>query len=692
MTRHNISRSLRYRADQSGLLLSGANIPLTFQRTLIDRPTIDQALVTGLSIAVNHTLVAMIQESIQGVALVASGGKSTSAVDRRRWSRVAIAGDVVAFGAGIALQRWFRQKRREPLPQAAVRTGGFWLSMTGAVGGVIGALQEVQWTVRGESATLVPVVVPAAGLFAAALEFHRRRLEKLDTDLPPSAVDVSAVKAIGLGLAVAGTASAVGLGERWLADGVSRGAAHVVPANPELLRVLGHAVALAGIAFGTKALIEQVFARLEAGEGALEQAFDIPPANPLVSGSLGSDVDFGSLSKQGRRYCWTVYSPEKIREVVGESDVKAPIRVYVGLAGADTEEARVALVLAELERTGAFERKYLLVDSPTGTGYVNYAAVGALELLTRGDCASAAMQYAARPSVLSLDRVSEGRGQARLLLDALHARLQEIPEDRRPKLVLFGESLGAWTSQDPFVDRGTEGLVDTGIDHAIWIGTPHFSKWKEQVLFDDRSDVDRSLVGVFNDIGEWHATPAEERAKIRYVMITHHNDGVALFGPELAIQAPEWLGPSETRPSSVPKAMRWMPSTTFLQVLVDMKNSATVIPGQFAAKGHDYRADLVPFFQQVLGLPATPEQLVAISDCLQQEELDRSEWIKAHGQAGKSLAAAIIDARIAAAVADGQDPNVALSELVHGVADDQFGAGGGAHVPDAHKNENTTSG
>ena len=108
--------------------------------------------------------------------------------------------------------------------------------------------------------------------------------------------------------------------------------------------------------------------------------------------------------------------------------------------------------------------------------------------------------------------------------------------------MLFGESLGAWTSQDPFVDRGTQGLVDTGIDHAIWIGTPHFSKWKEQVLFDGRADVDPSIVRVFSNISEWHALDPEERAGIRYVMITHHDDGVALFGPELAIQAPEWLG------------------------------------------------------------------------------------------------------------------------------------------------------
>ena len=79
------------------------------------------------------------------------------------------------------------------------------------------------------------------------------------------------------------------------------------------------------------------------------------------------------------------------------------------------------------------------------------------------------------------------------------------PPGKRPKFVLFGESLGAWTSQDAFVDQGTQGLVDAGVDHAIWIGTPHFSKWKEQVLYDDRPDVDRDLIGVFNDIGEWRS-------------------------------------------------------------------------------------------------------------------------------------------------------------------------------------------
>ena len=85
-------------------------------------------------------------------------------------------------------------------------------------------------------------------------------------------------------------------------------------------------------------------------------------------------------------------------------------------------------------------------------------------------------------------------------------------------------------------------------------------------------------------------------------MITHYDDGVGVFGPELAIQAPEWLGDTAERHPTVPKGMRWMPTTSFFQVLVDMKNAANVVPGVFAARGHDYRADLLPFFHRVLGL------------------------------------------------------------------------------------------
>ncbi|MGZ8764577.1 MAG: alpha/beta-hydrolase family protein [Acidimicrobiia bacterium] len=683
MPRRRFSSSLARRADQAGILVAGMNVPLTFQRTLMPRNTMDQAIVTGLSIAANHALVSLVQESIQsGALLVLGGGKRKGRnFDDRTWSQATIALDLVAVGAGIAIQRGLRQRHREPLPRATARTGGFVLAASGGAGAIIGVLQEAFAFSRGKARGTVPMVVPAASALAVVGEYRRRRAEHLDTGLPPEGVAASPAKALALGVLVTGAVSSMGLGERVLADAVATGTGRVLRVNPELLRPLGHAAAMLALTGATRVLVEKMYGSIEKREESVEAAFDVPPPNPFVSGSLDSHVDFSTLARQGRRFAWTVTSVDKIEEVMGEAATASPIRVYVGLESAEDEDARVALVLDELDRTGAFDRSWLLVDSPTGTGYVNYAAVNALELLSRGDCATVAMQYAAKPSVLSLGQVNEGRRQARLLLNALHARLTTMPADRRPKLVLFGESLGAWTSQDPFVDRGTQGLVDTGIDHSIWIGTPHFSKWKEQVLFDDRPDVDAGLVGVFSEIEEWKALEPAEREKLRYVMITHHDDGVAVFGPELAIQAPEWLGPPETRPTHVPRAMRWVPTTTFFQVLVDMKNSANVVPGKFAAKGHDYRGDLLPFFHATLGFAATEEQLDRIGTWLELEELQRSEWIKAHGAAGKSLASAIIEATIVEARELGEDANAVLARLVHAVAEDQFGAGGGASVP-----------
>jgi uncharacterized membrane protein len=286
------------------------------------------------------------------------------------------------------------------------------------------------------------------------------------------------------------------------------------------------------------------------------------------------------------------------------------------------------------------------------------------------------MQYSARPSPLSLDRVSEGRRHLRLLLAALEARLRDRPESRRPKIMLFGESLGAWSSQDPFVGKGTKGLQDAGVDRAIWIGTPHFSKWKEQVLFDEGPEIDRNVVGKFSSIDDYDALGEKERAQIQYVMITHDEDGVAVFGPELMVQAPPWLGRPEDRAPTVPPGMQWMPTTAFLQVLVDMKNSATVVPGVFEAKGHDYRADLLPFFHALLDRPATPQQLDRIAEFLQRREKVRSEWINRHGAAGGSLSATIV--RRWLEEHHDTDGDETFTRVVREILDEEFGVTGDA--------------
>jgi uncharacterized membrane protein len=641
MPRHD--RSLSYRAQQTGLLVAATNIPLTFQRTLMPRNTADQALITGLSFAANNALVGLVQESLQSAALLLAGGKNRTGADSRRWSRAAIAVDGAAVVAGFGIQRLVAQRDGEKLSRSALRTAGFWLSTTGTAGGLIGGLQEAMETRAERRNASTFVVVPAGAALAVGGELWRRRRAKLDAGLNADDGQESVVKSLALGFGVALGATALSGLERGIADRIARVAGHVLPGPEELWRPLAHAASIGLLAAGTKQLVERGFGMIETREESVEPCFDLPPLNGNLSGSLDSVVPFETLSKQGRRLVWNMQGKGMIEKVMAE-DALDPIRVYVGLESAETDDKRVDLAMQELERTGAFHRAWLLIDAPTGTGYVNYAAVSALEMLSRGNCATVAMQYAARPSPLSLDRVGEGHHQTRKLLEAVAGRLRNVPEGEKPKVVLFGESLGAWTSQDAVINRGTQGLLDLGIDYAIWIGTPHFSQWKEQVLRDHRPDTLPELIGVFNDLAEWEALPESKREQIRYVMITHHNDGVARFGPELIFQAPSWLGAPDTRWKQIPKGMRWFPNTTFFQVLVDMKNSANVVPGQFAATGHDYRADLLPFFRAVLGFKVSDEQMTRIDRYLEDREVLRSEWVKQHGHADTSLAASVLTA------------------------------------------------
>jgi uncharacterized membrane protein len=155
------------------------------------------------------------------------------------------------------------------------------------------------------------------------------------------------------------------------------------------------------------------------------------------------------------------------------------------------------------------------------------------------------------------------------------------------------------------------------------------SKWKEEVLKSDRPDVDRALVGRFNDFGELEALDPEARRRLRYVMITHANDAVGHFGLDLLVRAPDWLGPAATRAATVPGAQQWRSPTTFVQTLVDMKNAANVVPGQFEAKGHDYRADLARFIREVYALRATDDQLAAVERALRAAELERKRLLDA---------------------------------------------------------------
>ena len=425
VARIGFSRNLGARADQAGLLVSAVNLPVTFQRTLMPRPLADQAIVTGLSVATNHALVALLQEVIQATAFVVARPGPDRTHDAR-WSRLTLALDAAAIGAGIAVQRAFSQRHREPLTRAAVRTGGFWLSVTGAAGGAVGVLQEATGSTHGRTRRTFPAVLPATAVLAGVNAARVHRAAAADADMPEQA-GASPLKSVALGTAVAAGTSMFVLAERSIANSIARGAARVLPGPQQVWQPLGHAATLAGFGALARVLVERAFAGIEAKETAVEAAFDIAPPNPLLSGSRASLVPFDTLSRQGRRFVWTVTTQQQIEELIGEPAVAMPIRVYAGLESAPDEAARVKLLFDELDRTGAFDRKWLFLASPTGTGYVNYAAVSAFELLARGDCATFAMQYAARPSFLSLDRVKEGRRQSAVAVRGARPEARPTP-------------------------------------------------------------------------------------------------------------------------------------------------------------------------------------------------------------------------------------------------------------------------
>ncbi|HXJ63974.1 MAG TPA: alpha/beta-hydrolase family protein, partial [Actinomycetota bacterium] len=581
------------------------------------RTTRDQGVVTGLATAAHYGIAAVIQGSIEEVARRVAGRRADDERPARE-RRAVLIGDLAAMAAGFAAERALRRRDGEALARGALRTAAHWLGVVAFSGLAVGLVEEAA---GGE----VPLVgLPAGTAMASGLAFRRRRREQAQPGATAEASHVSGAKALGIGLGVGATAAGMALVEGRLAAAAGRAFGSVLPGDERTWRLAGHAWALSALGIPAAVLVHRWYGRIEAGAERVEEAFDTPPASGLVSGGPGSPVGWATLGRQGRRNVSTAVRPAWIEAVMGEPAVAEPIRVYVGLDSAPTEQERVDLAMRELERAGAFDRDLLLVVTPTGTGYVAYVVVESAEYLSKGSVASVALQYSLRPSVLSVDRVGVGRRQTRLLLERLRDRLGT--SGRRPRVALYGESLGALAAQGAFEGRGAAGPAELGVDRALWAGTPGFARWREEVA-PGGSPVDPA-VGVFDRFEQVEALEPKARSRLRFVFLTHDEDPVAKFGLELLVRAPDWLGPPATRPPGVPRSETWQTPTTFLQTLVDMKNSVDLAPGHFDARGHDYRGEAARFVREVFALPATDGQLAAVEAALRRFETARAVRIR----------------------------------------------------------------
>ena len=359
----------------------------------------------------------------------------------------------------------------------------------------------------------------------------------------------------------------------------------------------------------------------------LAPAYSAPPDNPMVSGSRESLLPFADLGWEGRRYVSDVVTPVLIEQVMGEPAVAQPIRTYVGFNSEPRyRTGRAELALAELERTGAFDRSTLLLVSPTGTGWVDNTLIEAAEFLTRGDIATCCIQYARYPSFLSVQKVALGRAQFRLLLWGVKLRLAGLPPEQRPRVLVFGESLGAWTSSDVIMFQGIQGFEHYAIDRALWVGLPWLAKWSRSGMSRGSSTlVPPGTVGGFDRHEQLAALDHEERARLRAVVLSHDNDPIAVVGPDLLMQRPFWLANGQ-HGRGVPDTLRWQPLITFVQTGMDAMNVLVSEPGDFGSFGHDYRADMARFVRDTYGFPeCTDAQLANVEKTLRSLEIERAD-------------------------------------------------------------------
>ncbi len=344
-----------------------------------------------------------------------------------------------------------------------------------------------------------------------------------------------------------------------------------------------------------------------------------PPTTTLRSGGPESLVSWASLGHQGRIFITGGPSVDELARFNGAPAIE-PIRTYAGLGSAQDIRATAEMAARELQRTGGLDRKVVAVATTTGTGWVNEAEASALEYMFNGDTAIVSMQYSFLPSWISFLVDKENARQAgQALFEAVDELVRAMPEAQRPKLVVFGESLGSFGGEAPFLALNnlvarTDGALFSGptFNNTIWTDLtrdrdPGSPMWLP--IYDDGYNV--RFVARPENLNR----PDKPWPKIRAVYLQHASDPIAWWTPDLLFRAPDWL--REPRGYDVSPRMEWIPVVTFLQVSADMAVAIDVPDGH----GHVYVRDVVNAWADVLHPPGwTPEDTERLRPMMRSNE------------------------------------------------------------------------
>ena len=665
-------------SSRAGFLLGAYYTGSSLQPNLLSRGTRDQAVISGVAATVGYAWGTSVHSALRSTA------DRLPMAQRSAGGRLAagIVVDVAAALLGTATMRLVPPREHEHSSRSLIRLGGVGLTSAGLAG--LGA--DTLEPLRGKPGFHATGIGAALGALLGAYALTRPGTASRGSLGPDDTVasedvvrEMSAAKGVAAGLAVTGLLLGVSRGESAVSTAAARAAAKALGGRPDDHRALGRLIAaatLAGLGWGAVTAASTALSK----QGLSPEAGHLdPPTVPEVSGGPGSLVSWTDQTRESRRWLSMTLDPEHIESVMDES-ARQPIRVYAPLDAASSPQQRAELLLAEIDRTRALERPWFALFSPTGSGYVNYVATETFEYLTRGNCASAAIQYSVLPSALSLTKVEYATHQTRMVVDGIVARLMAMPFDRRPKFYLFGESLGSQVSEEMFRGTGTTGPAGIGLDAAFWIGTPASTVWRDE-LWGTRTVADAPQVGpdavyLPRAIRDWSALADADKARVRYLLLQNGDDPIPKFGAPLVWRRPDWLGPDHTRPPGSPRGTRWLPIVTFITTFIDMGNALAPTPGVFQEGGHDYRVVIPETMATVFGLDATPAQMDRVEQALRSRELSyeaRRRWAAAQSTTTPS-ARATAEVNVLAQVSQWVGHDVDRDELARIV---DMGAGSG---------------
>ncbi len=536
----------------------------TLVPSLLPRGAVLQGIVTGLAAALGYGL---------GVGLA----RGFSAIRRGQGAR----GGAVAEPADSV-------KRAEPVESPADEPD--------AAGAEVAAGSRRPWG-RVAALGLAAISVLMLGLWVR-WQRESRALVGMDT-LPVTSVLVVVAVALVVGALLVLLGRGIAALWRRFVAWLHR----VLPSRAVLalgvvaLVVLGVLLVTGALGAAVNSASEAVFARMDEGT----DPGVTPPESPLRSGGPGSVVRWEDLGQSGRTFVATGPSQSDIEWFRG-GPARPPIRVFAGMRSADDVAGQIELIVEELDRTGAWDREVLVLYTTASSGLVDPDVVDSVEMLWSGDTATAAFEYSYLPSWMSflLDRQSAADA-GRALVDGVRGHWEKLPVELRPKLVVFGESLGSYGTEMAFDDLAQ---MREQVDGAFLVGPPFMSPiWADLVDHRDPGSPvwlprigDGDEVRFANGVAELRA-PFGDWQEPRVLYLDNGSDPVTWWSPELLWSKPEWL--EGERAPDVGDDIFWLPVVTLLQTTVDLANAQSVPDGH----GHNYGATVADGWAAVLPPP-----------------------------------------------------------------------------------------